>query len=626
MKKYSVVCLAGLWLLACGAESFAEEPAKSNDEDEFLSLYFDEVQVVEAATRIAKPITQVAENVTIITAAEIERMNAHNVDDVLKRVAGVFVLYHGQDFNGGAFLSIHGSSWQQVVVYLDGVKISKASQDLTFANIVPIRIVKRIEVIKGAASSTWGSALGGVINIITKDTGAALQPTGSVHASYGEFQSQAYSAEVAGKVSRLGYYLSGATQKSDGLKDDKAYDNTSFYGKMDLELPAGMKLAVTSGYTAPEYKGGYFPLLGFEEDLDDRNLFYTASFDARVASNLNFHVNGYRYDNDYNRNAFALSDGSVWWDDTDQQKSEGLSGRLNWSLANQEIVAGVDYLRNDLQRSDELAGTPPRHLSEDLVAYYLNDTIRLGKLTVIPGLRLDSSNEVKDVVSPSLGATYLLSSDTLLRASISRGFRKPPVLWTDEQNGEWFANEELDPELVWSYQAGVETTAATFCRLKTTIFFHDAKDAIQWSSTTLRMENSGEEERIGFEVEVETLPWHDLTLAVNYTYSHLSNMDKELGINQEANVIITYDNPDIITLELSGHYANFGSLVAPPAFNPEDNSIIWELSVTRNLWRQERFQADLFMVGHNLTNDSQYVDELLPNGPRWLEAGMKFRF
>ncbi len=626
MKK-RLIC-GGVWLsmaLASNACLAGEATGQDND-DEFLNLYFDEVVMVESATRVAKPITQVAENVTIITAAQIERMNAHNIDDVLNRLAGVYVGYAGQDFNGNAFLTIHGSSYQQVAVFLDGVKISKATQDLSYANIVPIRIVKRIEVIKGAASSTWGSALGGVINIITKDTGDSLQPTGSIHVSHGEFASQDYSGELAGRFSKFGYYLSAATQKSDGLKDDKDFDNTSFYAKVDLELPAAMELLVTAGYSAPDYKAGYFPVLGFEEYTDDRNLFLTASFDAQLTSNLNFHVNGYRYDNDFNRRGFGLSDGSVWWDDTDRQDSEGLSGRLNWSLANQEIVMGVDYLRNEIKLHDELAATAPNHLSEDLLAYYINDTIRLGRLTVIPGLRLDTSNEVKDVLSPSLGATYLLTPDTLLRASISRGFRKPPVTYTDEEDGDWYANEDLDPELVWSYQAGIETTAIRFCRLKTTLFYHDAKDVFPDRPTTPQYENIGEEERAGLEVEVETLPWHDLTLAVNYTYSHISNMDNEHGIQQEANIILTYDNPDIITLVLSGHYANYGTLDAKEAWNPEDNSLIWGLSATRTIWQDDRRRADLFLVGHNLTNDSQFADDFFKNSPRWLEAGMKFHF
>ena len=174
MKKSCLPGMLGVVLLVGAAPGFAQERPSGTVEDDFLNLYFDDKQVVEAATRVAKPMSQVAENVTIITAAEIERMNAHNLDDVLNRVAGVYVKYHAQDFNGNTLLAIHDSSWQQVAVYLDGVKISKATQDLSYVNIVPVRIVKRIEVIKGAASSTWGSALGGVINIITKDTGDTL--------------------------------------------------------------------------------------------------------------------------------------------------------------------------------------------------------------------------------------------------------------------------------------------------------------------------------------------------------------------------------------------------------------------------------------------------------------------
>ncbi|WP_339136643.1 MAG: TonB-dependent receptor plug domain-containing protein [Candidatus Electrothrix sp. GW3-4] len=71
-------------------------------EDKLLDLYFDEEELVETATRSPKPISQVAENVTIVTAEDIEAMHAHTLAEVLNRQAGVFVDFFGQDFLGDA--------------------------------------------------------------------------------------------------------------------------------------------------------------------------------------------------------------------------------------------------------------------------------------------------------------------------------------------------------------------------------------------------------------------------------------------------------------------------------------------------------------------------------------------
>ncbi len=186
MKKYFVISLAVLACLADSPASRGEDLLAPDGADEFLSLYFDKEQVVEGATRVSKPISRVAENVTVINAAEIERMNAHNVDDVLNRVAGLYVDYAGLDFNHNSDIFIQGSGWEHVVVLLDGIRVNKASAEIAWVNMVPVRVIKRIEVIKGAASSTWGSALGGVINIITKDTGSTNRPQADLTASYGE--------------------------------------------------------------------------------------------------------------------------------------------------------------------------------------------------------------------------------------------------------------------------------------------------------------------------------------------------------------------------------------------------------------------------------------------------------
>ncbi len=110
----------------------AEE--KLNQEEDLLSMYFAEDELVETATRSPKPISQVAENVTIITAEEIEAMRAHTVAEVLKRQAGVFTNFFGQDFLSDSVIHLLGTRRHHVLLLLDGVRLNLNSGGIAVTN------------------------------------------------------------------------------------------------------------------------------------------------------------------------------------------------------------------------------------------------------------------------------------------------------------------------------------------------------------------------------------------------------------------------------------------------------------------------------------------------------------
>ncbi|MCI5208754.1 MAG: TonB-dependent receptor, partial [Candidatus Electrothrix sp. ATG2] len=163
----------------------ATPPAQADNniprEDKHLKEWYLEDELVETATRAPKPIIQVAENVAIVTAEEIEAMRAHTLSEVLNRQSGVFVNFFGQDFLSESTNRLLGSGRHHVLLLLDGVRMNQSSGGYALTSFIPLAIIKRIEIIKGAASSTWGSALGGVINIITKDVGHSSRPTGNIN-------------------------------------------------------------------------------------------------------------------------------------------------------------------------------------------------------------------------------------------------------------------------------------------------------------------------------------------------------------------------------------------------------------------------------------------------------------
>ncbi len=231
--------------MVCLCQTFAAQP---EEEMQILRMYYKEKDLVVSPTRHPKPISQVAENITVITAKEIEEMNAHTVAEVLNRTSGIFVDFN-QDFGSSSRVYIQGSEPMHVLVLVDGIAWNFLSSGAAETNSIPVGIIKRIEVIKGPASSAWGSSLGGVINIITKQAGNTERPAGSIRASYGEKKTQDYRAEFSGQLGTVGCYFFAGRQESDGLRSSRYFDNDSLYAKFNIPVARDVDVGLTIGYS-----------------------------------------------------------------------------------------------------------------------------------------------------------------------------------------------------------------------------------------------------------------------------------------------------------------------------------------------------------------------------------------
>ncbi len=607
-------------------------------EDELLSMYFDEDELVETATGSPKPITQVAENVTIITAEEIEAMRVHTLAEVLKRQPGVFVNFFGQDFLGDSSLLLLGSRRHHVLLLLDGVRLNLNSSGSALTSFVPLGIIKRIEIIKGAASSTWGSALGGVINIITKDVGKTSQPTGSVNASYGESQSRDISADVAGKVKALGYYLYGGNIGSDGLRLDRFSERDSVYGKIQLPLPRSSRLTVTAGYSDPFYKNlnweDAFGItdLNIFEDVDHPNTWATAFFDTVITPHLSLHLSAQYFHNDYTVNRRSLGTGSggtmgtLVFGENWEDESNSFTGRLTWAKESFTANIGFESSHSELDYESQLGtffGGPSSSkddtVSEDRYGIYSNLTYAKGKFSITPGLRYDHHSNSEDSVNPSLGLTYLLFHDTLLRGSIARGFSAPYLTL--------YSNfPDLEPEKTWTYQAGIESTRIPHLHLKGTVFHQKIEDAWEtiapWTNTgTIRLK--------GFELEAKTAAYHGLTLTANFTYlreeSKMTNASSwEDDDTYTGNLIVSYLNKKYgVRTELAGHYYWMSDHIKNEA--PEHGNVIWDFLIAKD-FDFSISSGEVYLKGYNIFDRDQYFDIDYPNPGRWLEMGVALKF
>jgi len=618
--------------------------AQSSEEMRMLELFYGEKDLVITPTRYPKPVNQVAENISVIYSEDIEAMNAHTVADVLRWIPGVFI-NSSRDFGAISLLGIQGSEDRHVTVLLDGIRWNYLGGGNAETNTIPVGIIDRIEVIKGPASSAWGSSLGGVINIITKPA-VGKEFKGQLYGSYGEANSLDARAEASGGGENFGYYLFAGRQESNGLLDNRSMDNVSLFSKFNMDLTNRTGLNLSLGYSEPENDLGSFPSNDIRSNSEARTVYANASLDVDLTARTSLNFTGYYISQDLNLDSSALGlgatgpAGALYLNSDYQEETYGATANLVWEPPRHTVVMGAEISQGDLDQTIhagdlfQFYGAPAMAESHpDIMSWgvYINDTFSLGRWAMTPGIRFDRNTVSGSFFSPSLGVTFQPRNDLLFRGTVSRGFQSPPLAFSE--GGAIFLdpNPDLKAEEVWSYQAGIETTALPGVRVKTTLFLHELDRALfrePYGSGAPSYNdlfiNSGGLQRRGVEVELKTEPVKNVSLEASGIYVRF-DQDNSVGSNESYafNLILSYDNPDILTARLAGHFRDLNSMALLQA-NFDD--IIWDFDASKTLAIGMETVLKFFLTAHNLFDGSQYNLGDTKNPGRWLEGGIRFAF
>ena len=174
----------------------------------------DAATVVVTATRTNQSIDDALSAVTIITRADIEARQATSVQELLTGEAGVQISNNG-GLGKATALFLRGTDADQVLVLVDGVKLTSATLGTTAFEYLPVEEIERIEIVRGPRSSLYGSeAVGGVIQIFTRRGRGEPQLTAS--AGGGSHNTENASAGFSGSTSGLSYSASSSYLGSDG--------------------------------------------------------------------------------------------------------------------------------------------------------------------------------------------------------------------------------------------------------------------------------------------------------------------------------------------------------------------------------------------------------------------------
>ncbi len=204
--------------------------------------------VVVTATRSPEQLTKVPASVSVVTAAQVRATPAQGLDDILQLTPGMTLnqigpyVGHPTAYNEG----MRGlpTTETRILVLMDGVPVNDPFFGYIQWNRIPLDNIERVEVVRGGGSPLWGNtAMGGVINVITRGPTSPELDLDVAGGSYGTYRASGYGAyPINDKVAlslnaafsgTSGYQTTPASWTSFGTTTIRSpvYTPTSFNGR-----------------------------------------------------------------------------------------------------------------------------------------------------------------------------------------------------------------------------------------------------------------------------------------------------------------------------------------------------------------------------------------------------------
>ncbi|KRA46974.1 TonB-dependent hemoglobin/transferrin/lactoferrin family receptor [Pseudoxanthomonas sp. Root630] len=164
---------AAVWLALAG-HAHAETPAdtSASASADTSTREFERIQVT--ATRTERAVADVPNTVDVIEREQLDDQLIRDIKDLVRYEPGVSVTSTTGRFGALGGFRIRGLDANRVLILNDGVAISDSFSFGSYLNanrnFVDLDTLKRVEIVRGPASSLYGSdALGGVVAFVTKD-------------------------------------------------------------------------------------------------------------------------------------------------------------------------------------------------------------------------------------------------------------------------------------------------------------------------------------------------------------------------------------------------------------------------------------------------------------------------
>jgi len=470
-------------LLAAALASVLLPSTYSVAEDDVVHQGIDEnIETLVVIGKTPRKVQDVVGAVSVISSDVIDKQLAHDVADILRYEAGINMVNSGSRF-GSSSIAIRGISGNRIATEIDGVPVAEqfnvGSYSNSGRNYVDPELIKQVEILRGPASSTYGSdAIGGVVSFVTKKPNDLLSETEktfyvglktgyysidnskliSLNTAFGNDTSSALISASYRKGNEL-----DSNSNSDIASDIQDNETKSLLAKYYFSISDTQELSFTYDYFKREAQTDIQSLLGLGRFRSTTGLFgddetsrenivvnYDFVLDASWLEGGVIRFYDQTTETSQLTDEYRTSRGKNYRYDRDffyQQDIQGvrlnLYTNVNLPSTTHHIGYGLEYskneikeLRDGLQTNVDTGGSTNVILSEEFpvrdfpitevkeLGIYFNDEIAIDgtNFTIIPAIRYD-----KYELSPSVDSIYSAGNPDQTVVSISEESVSPKL-------------------------------------------------------------------------------------------------------------------------------------------------------------------------------------------------------
>ena len=649
------ISLFGLLLSFWCIPGFAEEegdlqeeepPSEVQDDEADASEETEEVPtVVVTGTKTEIDINDSPVSVDVISRADIEAFGYGDVADLLQQHGGLYI----ERSYLGAGIQLQGLESKHTLILIDGQRILGAKDGVIDLSRLSLGHIERIEIVKGPTSVLYGSdAIGGVINIITRQGGSPLQIDGEL--MYGTFQtmqglfSGVYNTDLLSLDSRVawrgeeGFDLDPSTIGTDGA-ELKQFDTNH---KLSLHVGPVFFLDTSVSYLQRDLSRVQSNSSGAVLDqvnrIEESLILIKPNLILAHHSKLSSSVSHSTYRDQYlldQRNATNL-------DTFQETKQSILSGMLQYEFFSKEhaLNIGVENFYEDIES--------PRLLGErgerNRFSAYMQEVWKPGQsgnIMLLLGGRVDVDSWFGVYPNPKATLRIDPSEQLTLRFGYGHGYRAPSfkeMLLLFENTSVGYivqGNPDLLPERSKGVNVGIDFHNE---QMKSNIQFfrNDLDNLISFTSVEdgelLRFQytNISRASTQGFELDYAV----KFTPAIGWKahYMFLTTIDHNTGLSLEgraqhsASSSINWKTPWKMKVDIQGSYIGQRYFLLDNDGDGEQEDVFSDPYVLLQCRiEQEIVSGTKIFVGlNNLLDEGDPA--LLPIKPRWFYAGIQGRF
>lgn len=423
---------------AMSSFAIASETVETAKEKEATQLQ----TIVVSATGYEQDVSKAPASITVISREELDKREYNDITDVLRSVPGVVIT--GE--NASQTVSIRGMSSNYTLFLVDGKRqyskdVNPNGDDYGMEkNILPpVASIERIEIIRGPASTLYGSdAMGGVINIITKKVTDVW--TGNV-----ELGTTIQDKNNSGDIRNGSVYLAGPIiQDKVGLQ----------LGLNRLERKEDSYLGGFTGHTTESLNSRLTYVLNDQHDLAVEANFFTQESEATAGKTVA--VTGTDSASRNIRSVYALTHNGRYTDNLDSKSyiqyensknpdrentvvgTKGIdletwtaNTQWNWLLGNHTLAFGGYYKDESLlDRATNRNPLVPEfdELTRWSAAAFLEDTWSLtDRFNLTLGTRYDHDELYQGNISPRIYGVYNFTDQFTVKGGVSTGYKQPDI-------------------------------------------------------------------------------------------------------------------------------------------------------------------------------------------------------